>query len=269
MNSNRNSKFEAGYLGGLVKMHRECGHESDLVRLEYLYYTDLDLKGEALAEDLKKLSYEAEVDATHRKCDCTRVFGKTTLLRNGQDSIKKWYLEMRDVGNYHDCDFICYRIIENPAMNVDEILNNKQVVSEEKFESGKEAQESGSRQLMKVLRDLNDCDEEELVLEFFFYTDDRSKAESLSEVLLKYGYVVHIDELSKSKLRFSITGRTIPLPNEDDVVEKWAMKMNELGFIHDCEFDGWGSPDVKGGWFSDDTPDEVIRKRLGLPPMEE
>lgn len=269
MNTNQNSNFERSILSGLLKIHQLCVGESDLVRLEYLYYTDLDLKGEALAEDLKKLNYVAEVDATHHKCDCTRVFGNTTLLRNDEDCFKQWYLEMRDVGNYHGCDFFCYSVIENPVIKMDDILRSKQVVSEEKFENGQDAQEASVPMIMDIMRELGDQSSEQLALEFFFYTDKNAKAESLAEALSKCGYDVFIHDSGKTDLNLLITGKTIPLPSEDKVVEDWAKKMNELGYIHDCQFDGWGTVVMKGGWFSDDTPDDVIRKRLGLPPREE
>lgn len=154
-------------------------------------------------------------------------------------------------------------------MNMDEILNNKQVVNEEKFENGKDVQETSVPIIMNIMRDLGDESPDELVLEFFFYTDQRPKAESLAEVLRKFGYDVLIHDTDKTGLSLLITGKTIPLPNENKVVEDWAKKMNELGYIHDCQFDGWGTVVMKGGWFSDDTPEEEIRKRLGLPPLEE
>lgn len=116
MNSNQTLKIGKGILAELSKIHNTNCDQSNLVRLEYLFYTDLDLKGEALEEDLEKLNYEVQVDAMHRKCDYTRVFGKTAWLLNDENVIRKWYLEMRDVGNYHECDFSCYRIIERSAI---------------------------------------------------------------------------------------------------------------------------------------------------------
>lgn len=269
MKTNQNSNFENGILSGLAKMHEQRDGQKNLVRLEYLYYTDLDLKGEALAEDLQKLNYEVEVDATGRKCDWTRVFGKTALLAHDDDDFKEWYLEMRDVGNYHECDFICYSVIKDPAVNIDTLLENRQVVNEEKFESGNQAQEEAAPVLLDIMRNMEDGLPEELVLEFFFYTNEKSKAEDLAEALGKFGYEVYVEEEDRLDLKYSITGQTIPLPGEDDVVLNWSKKMNELGYIHDCQFDGWGSAVQKGGWFSDDTPDDVLRKRLGLPPREE
>lgn len=284
MKSDKNINAEHPILGDLVKMHQSCEGQPDLVRFEYLFYTDLDLKGEDLADDLKKLNYEAEVDATHRKCDCTRVFGKTALLRNDEDSIRQWYSEMRDIGSYHECDFSCYSVVRNPApdesekekinpeksiaMNIDDILNNKQVVNEEKFENGNNAQEGAAPFIMDIIRNLGGDSIEELVLEFFFFTNEKSKAEDLAEALKKFGYEVHMDDTGRADLKYSITGQTIPLPNEDDVVVNWSKKMNELGYIHDCQFDGWGTAVAKGGWFSDDTPEEELRKRLGFPPAE-
>ncbi len=266
-----NGNFQRDIFGDLAKMHRDCIGKSNPVRLEYLYYCLNDLKGEEFVEELEKMNYEGEVDATGRKCDCTRVYGKSDWITNDEETIKKWYSEMKNVGWYYECDFSCYSIAQDRAVSLENILNAKQVVNEEKFESGNEVQSCATSVVMEVMRKFGEETPEELVLDFFFYTNDRSKAEGLQEQLKKFGYkvVVHEDEKTERDLKFSITGQTIPLPNEDDVVEKWATKMNELGFIHDCEFDGWGAPVAKGGWFSDDAPDEAIRKTLGLPPLEE
>lgn len=159
--------------------------------------------------------------------------------------------------------------LKNNIMNIDDILSNKQVVNAEKFELGKEAQEVSSKVVLDIMRNLGDRQAEELILDFFFYTDERSKAEGLAEVLRKFGYTLGIYKEEKGELKFSVIGQTIPLPNEDDVVLNWCRKMNELGYIHDCAFDGWGTPVVEGGWFGDNTPEHELRKRLGLPPLEE
>ncbi len=265
-----NGNFHRNVYDDLAKIHKECAGQPNLVRLEYLYYCQNDLKGEELVEDLEKLNYEGEVDATGRKCDCARVYGKTDWITNDEETIKKWYREMKDVGWYFECDFSCYSVTEDRLVSMENILDNTQVVNETKFEIGKEVQACATPMVMEILRRFGEEQGAELVLEFFFYTNERSKAESLEVELKKFGYNVFVleDKKTERELKFSITGQTIPLPNEDDVIEKWAVKMNELGFIHDCEFDGWGTPMTNGGWFSDDTPDEIIRKRLGLPPRE-
>lgn len=152
---------------------------------------------------------------------------------------------------------------------MDDILNRKQIVNEEKFEQGMETHQASTQVVLDVMRRFGERNTDELALDFFFYTNERSKAESLTEVLRRFGYTVAINEDDKRELRFSITGQTFPLPNEDDVVLNWCRKMNELGYIHDCAFDGWGTPVTNGGWFSDDTPDEDVKKRLGFPPQDE
>lgn len=152
-------------------------------------------------------------------------------------------------------------------MNIDEILESKQVVNEEKFESGNEAQESATSILMDLVRNADVSVNGELLLDFFFYTNQKEKAQELTNALRKFGYVVRIGERTASDLKYSITGQTIPMPAEDDVVLDWSKKMNELGYVHDCQFDGWGTSTLKGGWFSDDTPEEELRRRLGMPPL--
>lgn len=154
-------------------------------------------------------------------------------------------------------------------MKLENMLNNKPVVNEEQFEDSNEMQKTSVPIVMDIVRELGEKTSDDMVLEFFFYTNELSKAESLTAQLKTFGYAVAIDEQGKPGLNFSITGTTIPLPNEDEVIADWAGKISELGFVHDCEFDGWGTAVMKGGWFSDDTPDEVIRKRLGLLPRED
>lgn len=268
MKTNRN--FETGIFAELAKIHKECAGQPNLVRLEYLYYNQNDLKGEELIAELEKLNYEGEVDATGRKCDCTRVYGKSDWLKNDEKTIRRWYSELKNVGWYYDCDLISYSVAKESAATIEELLDAKQVVTEQKFESGNEAQAAATAFVMEIMRKLGIETPEELVLDFFFYTNEKSKAESLEKQLKKFGYVVvvHEDRKTERELKFSITGQTIPMLQEDAVVEKWATKMNELGFIHDCEFDGWGTHVAKGGWFGDNTPDEIIRKRLGLPPSD-
>jgi hypothetical protein len=43
--------------------------------------------------------------------------------------------------------------------------------------------------------------------------------------------------MTKEKL---ITGRTTPLQMRAAILTDWTVRMCELGFLHDCEFDGWG-----------------------------
>jgi regulator of RNase E activity RraB len=270
---------DMGILTELAKLHKACQGKSNMVKLEYLFYTDLDLKGEDLANDLKKLNYSSEVDATHRKCDCTRVFGESALIENREEVIKNWYVELREVGNYYDCDLACYSIIENPKLTLDELMNRDQEVNEQKYEERNEVHRQGLSIYME-LRRFHAANALTTQLDFFFYAKDKDNAEALALELRKLSYEVAVEQSYHAEKRYSITGHTPAMVDDELTMENWVSQMNQLAYIHDCDFDGWGSPcaddddgnddneGLKGGWFSDDAPDEVIRKTLGLPPRE-
>ena len=81
-----------------------------------------------------------------------------------------------------------------------------------------------------------------LKLEFFFYTDAPSKAASLAGALGNMQYEVRYGaSASKKKNLQTITGWSGPIGMQDTVVLDWTRQMCELGFEHDCEFDGWGT----------------------------
>ncbi|MBI5095449.1 MAG: ribonuclease E inhibitor RraB [Candidatus Hydrogenedentes bacterium] len=83
--------------------------------------------------------------------------------------------------------------------------------------------------------------ESQLKLEFFFYTNSQTKAESLQQALLKEGYEVETGlSASDTKMRL-VTGWTTRMPMNDSAVSGWASRMCKLGYEHDCEFDGWGT----------------------------
>jgi regulator of RNase E activity RraB len=79
-----------------------------------------------------------------------------------------------------------------------------------------------------------------LELEFFFYTDTLEKAEALEKALKELGYSAESSEHEYDEEKL-ITGRTTPLQMRADILTDWTVRMCELGFRHDCEFDGWGA----------------------------
>jgi len=82
--------------------------------------------------------------------------------------------------------------------------------------------------------------EEPKGMEFFFYSRTRENAKELKKDLEKIGYEVYGIERS-TKNQYSIIGVTLPISLVEDKFKKWIKKMNEIGFINDCDFDGWGT----------------------------
>ena len=117
----------------------------------------------------------------------------------------------------------------------------KRFVSRESFESNLVKQVAMAPQTLAQLRNYDVSPEHRLKLEFFFYTNAPSKASSLAEALGKMRYQVgHGPSASDRKLQ-AITGWSSPIAMQDKVVRDWSKQMCDLGFEHDCEFDGWGT----------------------------
>ncbi|MFK8056593.1 MAG: tetratricopeptide repeat protein [Saprospiraceae bacterium] len=78
-----------------------------------------------------------------------------------------------------------------------------------------------------------------LSLEYFFYTNQQKKAESLNSDLEELGYQKRSIELVDET--WIVSGWTQKQPMSPDSVSKWTIKMCKLGFERDCGFDGWGT----------------------------
>jgi hypothetical protein len=80
-----------------------------------------------------------------------------------------------------------------------------------------------------------------LALEYFFYSDSAAKGEALAHALSAKRYSSTCQPAADGGPLLSITGWSVPVPVDDDSVVAWTREMCELGYSHDCEFDGWGT----------------------------
>jgi hypothetical protein len=94
---------------------------------------------------------------------------------------------------------------------------------------------------LQQLRKIGVTPDRELKLEYFFYTDSSQKAALLADNLKLRGYEVEQGPSASDKTTQIITGWTVKMTMEDRVVLDWTRDMCELGFSHDCDFDGWGT----------------------------
>ncbi|MBC7889251.1 MAG: ribonuclease E inhibitor RraB [Ferruginibacter sp.] len=94
-------------------------------------------------------------------------------------------------------------------------------------------------QTLNRLRKLQITDDEELKLEYFFYTNTQNKAAQLAAEMEKLHYTVKHGVSAGDKNLFIVTGWTTRMKMSDEIVRKWTNKMCETGYIFDCEFDGW------------------------------
>ena len=77
-------------------------------------------------------------------------------------------------------------------------------------------------------------------MEFFYYSKTRKNADELKKDLEKFGYEVYGIEKSTIN-QYAIIGVTLPISLEEEKFKEWIKMMNKIGFINDCNFDGWGS----------------------------
>lgn len=81
-----------------------------------------------------------------------------------------------------------------------------------------------------------------LKLEYFFYTNDPGKAARLAADLRSLGYESESGPSAGAKRLELVTGWTTPIEMSEGAAVEWTERMSQLGFKHDAEFDGWGTP---------------------------
>jgi hypothetical protein len=128
--------------------------------------------------------------------------------------------------------------IDNPKKK---FMDKNRFVSEHSFKDNLENQLQRTPQTLSHLRAANVTSENELKLEFFFYTNSENKAGQLANELATLNYSVDHRLAADSKTEYLITGWTNKIIMTDDQLGKWTRDMCELGYKYDCEFDGWGT----------------------------
>lgn len=80
-----------------------------------------------------------------------------------------------------------------------------------------------------------------LRLEFFYYTNAQEKADAFVKSLKKIDYDANAQQSTRDPKKWLIDGWTTPIPMDEATLVQWTQEMCEAGFMHDCEFDGWGT----------------------------
>jgi regulator of RNase E activity RraB len=94
---------------------------------------------------------------------------------------------------------------------------------------------------MENLKELGMPDESELKLDYFFYSNMLEKVSNLAEDLQKLDYDVSFGEDKAEPGLFIASGISTKISMNEFNVTNWVRRMCELGYIHDCDFDGWGT----------------------------
>jgi hypothetical protein len=115
----------------------------------------------------------------------------------------------------------------------------KQFVSESDFILNQDKQFRTATESLVSLRDAEIEEEDELKIDYFFYTDDLEKSQKLEKEIQKIGYIVNHGPAIQNKNLFVITGRTTKMKMMHETLRKWIREMSELGYKYDCSFDSW------------------------------
>lgn len=137
----------------------------------------------------------------------------------------------------------CVKQLQNTRdMEILRFLKNrqkKQFVSEIDFIANRAKQSHAAIENLVSLRDLAVEEEDELRIDYFFYTDTLEKSQVLTKEIQKLDYIVHSDVASHDKNLFVIRGRTTQMKMMHEILRRWVTEMCELGYKHDCNFDSW------------------------------
>jgi regulator of RNase E activity RraB len=118
----------------------------------------------------------------------------------------------------------------------------KRFLTEEAHRTNLVRQKTMTPQTIAQLRKHGVAEATRLKLEYFFYTNDASKAAQLAGKLRTLGYEASSGRSAGVKKLELVTGWTTPIQMSDKPAIAWTEQMCQLGFEHDAEFDGWGTP---------------------------
>ncbi len=113
-------------------------------------------------------------------------------------------------------------------------------ISEEQHKENLASQLATSPETMEQLRGFGIAEDRSVKLEYFFYTNAEEKAEALASELSGMGYVADFERSDNPKKIRIVAGASEPVQMSKERVLEWTESMCNLGYKHDCEFDGWG-----------------------------
>ncbi|MFI8605896.1 tetratricopeptide repeat protein [Cellulophaga baltica] len=116
---------------------------------------------------------------------------------------------------------------------------NKRFVSEKGFKENTKNQSEMNGQTLGLLSQHGVTEQSELKLDYSFYTNKNEKAEELNSELKAKQY--ETSDIVKEKKYWRIHGWTRKIKMDNNSIDNWTTEMCQLGYKHDCEFDGWGT----------------------------
>lgn len=127
------------------------------------------------------------------------------------------------------------------------LFGNKRYVSDSALKSSLAKQSEMNSQTLAQLKNYGVNSDSELKLEFFFYTNEQDKASNLAIDLKALDYEIEtVNKAVGDEKLWIVSGWTTKIKMDINSVTDWTTKMCNLGFEHDCDFDGWGTNPDQG-----------------------
>lgn len=138
-------------------------------------------------------------------------------------------------------------------MGIFGLFGNKKYVSDSALKSSLRKQSEMNSQTLSQLSNHGVGIESELKLEFFFYTNEQDKASNLAIDLKAMDYKIEtVDKAAGDDKLWVVSGWTNEIKMNLNSVTEWTTKMCNIGFEHDCDFDGWGTNPDQGDFEIED-----------------
>ena len=118
--------------------------------------------------------------------------------------------------------------------------NSTKYISEQQHSENLASQLATSPETVEQLRSYGITEDRMLKLEYFFYTNTPEKAGALSVALSGMGYDATFNPTDEGDKIRIVAGATVPVLMATEKVLEWTEEMCNIGYKHDCEFDGWG-----------------------------
>ena len=131
---------------------------------------------------------------------------------------------------------------------------NNRFVTEKLYNESVAKQKRMNTETLQQLSKYGISDTSELKLEYFFYTNEQDKANSLANELKNLNYQIDkVDTAAGDQKLWVINGWTTKMKVDLQTVTKWTTQMCKVGYDNDCDFDGWGT-----------LPDQDVKVEINL-----
>ena len=117
----------------------------------------------------------------------------------------------------------------------------RRFVTSEHLRKNLDRQKPANAEILAKLAELGVSSQDELPLEYFFYTDSAHKGRALATDLRRLGYRAKSEPSPSNGRQTVVTGWTTPVLMSEPVVNGWTRHMCQLGYHFDCDFNGWGT----------------------------